>query len=88
MNLATREDIELWKNELIQQVCELLKPSNSLPEKWVKSETARDILQCSSGTLQNLRKNGTIEFSKIGGTLYYSLDSIKDILEKNKQNAA
>ena len=88
MNLATREDLELWKNELLQEVKDLIKGEIPQPKKWVKSNEAREMLGCSPGTLQNLRQNGTIEFTKIGGTLYYSMDSINETLENNKVNAA
>ena len=88
MNLATREDLELWKNELVQEVKNLIKGEIPQPEKWVKSGRAREILNCSPGTLQNLRQNGTLEFSKVGGTLYYSMESILETLEGNKHNAA
>ena len=88
MNLATREDLELWKNEMLQGVKDLIKGEIPQPKKWMKSNEAKKILECSSGTLQNLRQNGTIEFTKIGGTLYYSMESILETLEGNKQNAA
>ena len=88
MDLATREDLELWKNELVQEVKDLIKGEIPQPKKWVKSNEAMKVLECSPGTLQNLRQNGTIEFTKMGGTLYYSMDSITDTLENNKVNAA
>ncbi len=88
MNLATREDLELWKNEVLQEVKELIKSEIPLKEKWVKSDRVMEVLECSTGTLQNLRQASKIEWSRIGGTLYYSLDSIMKVLEKNKQNAA
>jgi hypothetical protein len=86
MELATKSDIEQWKNEIVQ----LLKNiTNNTPQtkKWVKSKEAKELLQCSPGTLQNLRQNGTLEFSKVGGTLYYSMESILKSLEDNRQNA-
>ena len=85
MELATREDLEQWKNELVQEIKELIKGEIPQPKKWVKSQQARDILACSPGTLQNLRQNGTLEFSKIGGTLYYSMESITRTLDANMQ---
>ena len=88
MELATREDLMQWKNEVLQEVSNLIKGNIPQPEKWVKSQRAREILACSPGTLQNLRQNGTLEFSKIGGTLYYSMESITRTLEANKHNAA
>ena len=88
MNLATREDLELWKNELVKEVKDLIKGEIPQPKKWVKSNEALERLMCSPGTLQNLRQNGTLEFTKLGGTLYYSMDSINETLENNKVNAA
>ncbi len=88
MHLATQEDLERWKNEILQGVGNLIKGEIPQPKKWVKSGEAKKILECSSGTLQNLRQNGTIEFTKMGGTLYYSMDSINETLENNKVNAA
>ena len=88
MQLATYEDLERWKNEILQGVGNLIKGEIPQPKKWVKSVEAKEALGCSPGTLQNLRQNGTIEFSKVGGTLYYSLESITGILESNRQNSS
>ena len=88
MQLATHDDLVQWKNEVIAEVKNLIKGEIPQPEKWVKSGRAKEILNCSPGTLQNLRQNGTLEFSKVGGTLYYSMESIMKTLEENKQNAA
>jgi hypothetical protein len=41
------------------------------PTQWLKSSEVRKLLKISSGTLQNLRINGTLNFYKIGGILYY-----------------
>lgn len=88
MNLATREDLELWKDEVLQKVKELIKGEIPIKEKWVKSNRVMEILECSPGTLQNLRNQSKIEWSRFGGTLYYSMESILKTLEDNKQNAA
>ena len=87
MNIASLEDLQQMKAEIIDELGKLIQNKDTLkPEKWVKSKRAREILNCSPGTLQNLRQNGTLEFSKVGGTLYYSKESILKTLEKNKQN--
>ena len=88
MQLATLEDLEQWKNELVREVSELIKGNIPQPEKWVKSNRAKEILGCSPGTLQNLRQGGKLEFSKVGGTLYYSMESILKTLERNKQGVS
>ncbi|MGY0039324.1 helix-turn-helix domain-containing protein [Pedobacter sp. NJ-S-72] len=41
----------------------------------------RKLLNISPGTLQNLRINGTLRFTKVGSMLYYKLDDINTLLE-------
>jgi hypothetical protein len=43
------------------------------------------MLGISPGTLQNMRINGTIPFTKMGGILFYDSGEIQKILESNKQ---
>jgi len=88
LDFVTKTDLEAWKQEVITEVSNLIKGNTPKKEKWAKSKRAREILECSPGTLQNLRQNGTLIFTKIGGTLYYDMDSINQVLETNKQNAS
>lgn len=37
------------------------------------------------GTLQNLRINGTLTFTKIGGIMYYNYSDIEKVLNGNTQ---
>jgi hypothetical protein len=41
----------------------------------------KNLLKISPGTLQNLRMNGTLRFTKIGGILYYKYEDIIEVLE-------
>ena len=43
------------------------------------------MLNISSGTLQNMRVNGIIPFSKIGRMNFYSLSDILKVLETSKE---
>lgn len=85
IEIVTKSDIENLRDTLVREMRMLI---NAKPEmkKWLKSSEVREILACSAGTLQNLRINGTLEFSKIGGTIYYSSDSVNSVFEKNKCN--
>lgn len=87
MEIATLQDLQTVKAELIEEIRSLKISKPNPTTKWVKSKKARDILGCSPGTLQNLRLNGTLTHSKLGGTLYYDMKSINQQLENNKQNA-
>jgi len=43
-----------------------------------------EMLSISSGTLQNLRINRDIPFTKMGGTLYYETSEVVKALNKYK----
>jgi hypothetical protein len=88
VEIITLQDLERAKQEIIDEVKNLLQKTNMEPsKKWVKSKQAREILHCSAGTLQNLRQtNSGLRFTRVGGTIYYDLDSIHEMLEKNKRS--
>ncbi|HZK92963.1 MAG TPA: helix-turn-helix domain-containing protein [Prolixibacteraceae bacterium] len=46
----------------------------------------RKLLGISPGTLQNLRVNGQLPFSKIGGVLFYDFEDVRKMLEPTQQN--
>lgn len=69
--LLTLTDLKDFKAELLLEVKKLLKENNGEPvKKWLKSHEVRKLLGISPGTLQNLRVNGTLPFTKIGGVIY------------------
>jgi hypothetical protein len=91
-NIITTEDLENFKVELLEELKEILgkyedKNSPVQEEKaWIKSHQVQRMLGISPGTLQTLRINGTIPFSKIGGVLFYSKSDILKMLEENRKN--
>lgn len=56
------------------------------PLKTLKSHQVERILGISSGTLQTLRNNGTIPFTKIGGICYYDEHEIRRLLSSGFKN--
>ena len=59
--------------------------SGALPNKeWLKSYEVRKLLSISPGKLQQMRVNGTIEFTQIGGLMFYKYDDIIKTMETNK----
>ena len=45
-----------------------------------------ELLKISSGTLQNLRINGSLSFTRVDGTLYYNYKDIEKMLENKRLN--
>lgn len=83
--IITTEDLQEFKMELLNGIKLLLDSrSAQTTKKWLKSPEVRKLLGISSGTLQNLRINGTLPFSKIGGVIYYDYGEILQMMEKNK----
>lgn len=86
LDLITKDDLEQFKTELFAELRKLgIRPANEQPQRqWLKSAEVRKLLNISPGTLQNLRINGTITFTKIGSLLYYNHEDIIKMLEGGK----
>ncbi|MEO2061216.1 MAG: helix-turn-helix domain-containing protein [Mesonia sp.] len=83
--IITTDDLREFKLELLEEIQELLlKQHSTTSKKWLRSKEVRELLGISPGTLQNLRINGTLPYTKIGGVLYYDEEEINTVLEKNK----
>ncbi|WP_298535848.1 helix-turn-helix domain-containing protein [uncultured Algibacter sp.] len=83
--IITTEDLMEFKFELLEDIKQLLQNQNGQPtKKWLKSPEVRNLLGISPGTLQNLRINGTLPYTKIGGVLYYDYQEIMQVLEQNR----
>ncbi|WP_152287539.1 helix-turn-helix domain-containing protein [Flavicella marina] len=83
--IITTDDLREFKMEMLEGIQDLLQNQSSLkPKKYLKSAELMELLQISSGTLQTLRINGTLAYSKIGGIIYYDYEEILKVLEQNK----
>lgn len=83
--IITTEDLREFKMELLDGIKKLLNnQSGQETKKWLKSPEVRELLGISPGTLQNLRINGTLPYTKVGGVLYYDYQEIVKVFEKNK----
>ncbi|MFA9391837.1 MAG: helix-turn-helix domain-containing protein [Prolixibacteraceae bacterium] len=83
--ILTTEDLMEFKAEFLDEIKKLFKELAGQPvKKWLKSYEVRKILNISPGTLQNLRLNKTLPFTKIGGVIYYEYADIQKMLESNK----
>jgi hypothetical protein len=83
--IITTEDLYEFKLELLDSIKELLNTqSGQVTKKWMKSPEVRELLGISPGTLQNLRVNGTLPYTRVGGVLYYDYQEIMQVLEKNR----
>ena len=83
--IITTGDLREFKIELLTEFKKMLKEQNGQPaKKWLKSYEVKKLLGISPGTLQNLRVNGTLPFTKIGGQMFYDYEDIRKMLEPIK----
>lgn len=87
IEVITREDLNEFRILLLNDLKELIQNKPHEQKQWLKSKEIRSLLNISNGTLQNMRINGTLSYTKIGGIIYYSSKDIDKVLEFNKVNA-
>lgn len=86
VEILTKEDLVKFRTELIEDIKKAVSGQPNEAKKWLKSYEVRRMLKISPGTLQNMRINGTLPFTKIGGVMYYAYEDIMKMLEHNKTN--
>lgn len=82
--IVTKEDLDEFREKLLNDLKGLMGKPSDEPKKWLKSYQVKNLLKISPGTLQNLRVNGMLTFTKIGGIMYYKYEDILKMMEGNK----
>ncbi|MBT7619837.1 MAG: helix-turn-helix domain-containing protein [Flavobacteriales bacterium] len=82
-NLVTVQDLQELKAEIISEI-KLIIGNSTTKKDWLRSSEVMEMLSISSGTLQNLRINRDIPFTKMGGTLYYETSEVVKALNRCK----
>lgn len=85
--ILTKEDLHEFRNDLLKDLKEILQSKPSQTKQWLKSSEVRKFLNISAGTLQTLRINKTLSYTRIGGIIYYAHKDIDKLLEANKVNS-
>ena len=85
--IITTDDLREFKHEVIEAIQKVLQSNSGIQQKkYLKSSELMELLQVSPGTLQTLRLNGTLPYTKIGGIIYYDADEIQQVMNNNKIN--
>jgi hypothetical protein len=86
--IITPEDLNDFKDDLLTNIEKLIdkKTGKMKTKKYMKSVEVRKYLGISAGTLQNLRINGTLPYTKIGGVIFYDYEEIMKMLDENSFN--
>jgi hypothetical protein len=81
IDIVTKQDLQQFKIELLQELRELLGKDNKPKAEWLRSGEVRKMLKVSPGTLQNLRITGVLRSTKVSGMHYYKYEDIEAMLQ-------
>lgn len=86
VDILTKEDLQQLKTELLIEISKILKSKPNLLQgkEWLKSYEVRKMLGISPGKLQQMRVNGSLEYTQLGGLIYFKHEDIIMLMEKNK----
>jgi len=82
-DLITRKDLKEFEEKLISEI-EKLRGNSAEPQKWLRSKDVQRIMGISASSLQNLRVNRELSYSKVMGSIFYDFEDVKKLLEENK----
>ena len=81
--ILTSDDLREFKVELFDELRSLIQEQvHPTRKEWIKADEVRKLLSISPSTLQTLRVNGTLPFTRMDKTLYFKTADIEAILEK------
>ncbi|MBN2681131.1 MAG: helix-turn-helix domain-containing protein [Bacteroidales bacterium] len=86
VEIITKEDLVQTKEEIIQEMKRLVSKQYLGEKRLLKAKEVMKVLGISPGTLQNMRINGTLPYSMVGGLTYYVYEDILKVIERNMKN--
>lgn len=84
--IATKDELEMLLTEKLekyyQKIVDALQGANLSQRKWLKAAELKKLLPLSDYRIAEMRTKGLLDFQKIGGTYYYTVDSIRKLLNE------
>ncbi|MGQ1787510.1 helix-turn-helix domain-containing protein [Saccharicrinis sp. GN24d3] len=82
--IVTIGDLEEFRALLLKDLGKMMDQNNvNTGKKWLRTYEVKEMLGVSQGTLQNLRNNGHLPFTKVGGIIFYESREVTKMLGKN-----
>lgn len=82
VSIIDKEDLQEFQTELLEEIKNLFHSKTTEQKLLLHSAEVKELLKISSGTLQNLRINGTLSYTRIGGTLYCNYKDIEKLFSE------
>ena len=81
MRQITKDDLNSLKLEIIEELKSVLVLQPQTTPEFLRSSQVKKLLGCSDSKLETLRKNATLSYTKVGGTLYYNYSDISKLFK-------
>ncbi|MBU3661526.1 MAG: helix-turn-helix domain-containing protein [Flavobacteriales bacterium] len=82
--IATKDELEFLLDQKLEKfaekILEIFKAPNFSQRKWLKAAELKKILPLSDYRITEMRARGLLNFQKLGGTYYYAVDSIDNLI--------
>jgi len=88
LEIITKEDLNDFGKNLIEEIKKIILAEKPVLKKHLKGHEVRKMLGISQGTLQNLRLNGTLPYTKLGNIYFYLSETIEKLMSDNGYNSA
>lgn len=81
IEILTKDDLQQFRQQLLEDIKNIIAVPSTQMKQWLKSDEVRKVLRISASTLQTLRINGTLSYSRVGRIMYYKREDILKLLE-------
>ena len=80
IEFITKDDLEVFRQHLLNDIKALLLAPAAEKKEWLRCAEVRQLLNISTGTLQNLRISGKLKSQKVGSMHYYRRSDVDNLL--------
>lgn len=85
-NIPTSDELDMLLTEKLekysQKILDALKGANFSQRKWLKAAELKKLLPLSDYRITDMRNGGLLDYQKIGGTYYYTVESIQKLINE------
>ena len=85
-DIPTNDELDMLLTEKLekysQKIIDALQGANLSQRKWLKAAELKKLLPLSDYRIAEMRNRGLLDHQKIGGTYYYTVESIQKLLNE------
>ena len=86
-DIVTKDDLRQFGLLLINDIRKIVEKAEAIEKdtinpEWLKSRSARKLMDMSPGSLQNLRVTGKVRFKKVLGSYYYNKTDLMNLVSE------